>query len=319
MSGIFTKLQNYLELGCTRVLSEWREIWSKFTPRERAVYTSEVTRRREALNLPKLNEALGRAFFSELEVGFRNAAFLEAQKIAKRSSHPVRVRWIREKLEDQGLLQRMADNHSFDECIDSLLGLDERKIKAHLFKKGVLLPKSYEREDTFLKNASCELFTPYRTLKETFNELNPKRGEVIVDLGSGLGRVGAYVGLFHPGVYFKGYELVAERYLQASAMAKHLRLHHLIEFYCEDVGGKDWQIPVANYYFLFNPFSQRTLLSVVDGLLKVAHEREIQILTVQFGRPLRQLKKLSWLKEQWRSTSDPKWEGKGVTLYQSRV
>jgi hypothetical protein len=317
MLRVFGKLEDYLELGRKRATAEWRDVWTEFNPKERAIYFSEVSRRRILLGLPKIQDGISRTFFTDLEVGFRSAALQEAEKITHRTSQPARLKWIREKMADKSFLGRMADNFVFDEAVDRLLGLNERKLKRHLTSPKSSLPVSYTKEDTYLDSPPEDLYTPYRVLQEVMERLRPKSGERLVDLGSGLGRVGAYLGLFHTGVAFEGYEIVKERHHQAEVMAKHLKIQDRVHFFCEDISDSKWAMPEANYYFLFNPFSLRTLLKVLDKIRQVSNKRVVRIITVQIGRPPRQLKKVSWLKESWKSAEDEKWPGRGVTLYES--
>ncbi len=95
------------------------------------------------------------------------------------------------------------------------------------------------------------LNTPYIELAEMCDQLLPKDGEVVVDLGAGYGRLGIVLHFLYPDVIFKGYELVKERVVEGNRILKKFQVKdgELLE---QDLMNPLFRLPKANYYFLYD-------------------------------------------------------------------
>lgn len=90
------------------------------------------------------------------------------------------------------------------------------------------------------------LNTPYRELDLACELLNPKDGELFVDLGAGYGRLGLVLSQRYSGVRFIGYELVKERVDEGNRILGGKQL------ITQDLMSETFELPVAEYYFLYD-------------------------------------------------------------------
>lgn len=205
-----------------------------------------------------------------------------------------------------------------DEAVDRILGLNEREIKRKLGDKSVTLPRHYLWEDVSLDRTPEDLFTPYRVLMDLFKKLKPKAGDTFVDLGSGLGRVGIALALFYPHVNFIGLELVDERVIQSRRISAKLGLEGRVKFESQDLSSDLSPIPFADHYFLFNPFTLRTLRKTFKRLRGLSERRHFDVTLIRVGRPPTLVKREPWLKPVYHSPDYKNWEGYGWGLYRTR-
>lgn len=119
----------------------------------------------------------------------------------------------------------------------------------------------------------------YSTVLNALRNLNLSSGARFVDLGSGYGRVGLVVGLMRPDIEFIGYEFVQHRVDIASACSSNLKLSDHVHFYTQDLSLKDFHIPEAEVYYMYDPFSQETYGHVLSQLVEISREKGITIVT----------------------------------------
>lgn len=120
--------------------------------------------------------------------------------------------------------------------------------------------------------------TSYSTLLTTLQTLQIKDGDKLIDLGSGFGRMGFAIGLLRPEVRFVGYEYVGHRVDQCNELAERAHLPN-IYFVTQDLSAKDFQIPLANIYYMFDPFNPETYGFVLDQLIEIGRTHAITIVT----------------------------------------
>ncbi len=100
--------------------------------------------------------------------------------------------------------------------------------------------------------------THYSILMDLFNYLSPKKGERFIDIGSGFGRVGLFIGLCFPDLEYLGFELVAGR-VDCSNEVKLRNRFENIEFQTQDLLEPNFEIPDGDYYFLYDPLEKEEL------------------------------------------------------------
>ena len=205
-----------------------------------------------------------------------------------------------------------------DEAVDRTFGMNERKIKSLLGMPQQNLPRSYLWEDASLDRTPEDLFTPYRVIQDLLRTIKPKANTTIVDLGSGLGRLGFFLGLNYPKVNFLGLELVKERVLQSREISAELKLSPRIRFEIEDLSRPEHVLPPAEVYFLFNPFILKTLKRVFEKLRQSSSSKSMKLAIVRIGRPPRLIQREPWLTKAAESKNYAGWEGKGWALYHTR-
>lgn len=119
----------------------------------------------------------------------------------------------------------------------------------------------------------------YSTLLTALRYLNPSQGSRLVDLGSGYGRLGLVIGLLRPDIDFLGYEFVKHRVEMATLSAENLSLQDHVHFYTQDLSLKEFHIPEAEIYYMYDPFSEETYQHVLRQLVEISHHKKITIAT----------------------------------------
>lgn len=161
----------------------------------------------------------------------------------------------------------------FDQLIDEAFGLNARKVTDDLNQLS-----AKEVEDRFGEElvwtgfGNRNLLTPYFEFQNIIDKLDPKPGQLLVDLGSGLGRQGLFLGVNRPDVRFHGYEIVPERVSETQRVAKDLELSN-VKFSQQDLSDPKFKPEAADFYYAFNPVSGATFLKMMNDLREqaVAH------------------------------------------------
>jgi Histone methylation protein DOT1 len=290
-----------------------KRIASLPTEESRAIFQA-VNEWRKKAQLKPLKKPTQLMFQVEIAHLAKLKAFQLSQKMAKSGSPREKKNWVLRSLSSGFFLNLSKKTFLGDECLDRILGLNERKVKTELFGKNI--QELYRNEDIYLDLDPEDLFTPYRVLVEISKQLALHPGDRLVDLGSGLGRVGIVLGLLNPKIKFIGLELMKERHLQAEQASKNLGLNQRIKFECCDLS--KIKIPQAESYYLFNPFSYLTLQRVFRSLYENSKSKQFKVLMAQVGRPPRMVKRQPWLQQTYLSPLDRNWRAHGFSMYQSR-
>lgn len=119
----------------------------------------------------------------------------------------------------------------------------------------------------------------YSTVLTALYYLKPNLGARFIDLGSGYGRVGLIIGLLRPDIQFTGYEYVPHRVEVARTSSHNLELENHVQFLIQDLSLKEFQIPIAEIYYLYDPFSKETYSHVLSQLVKLSQDQKIFIAT----------------------------------------
>jgi len=153
-----------------------------------------------------------------------------------------------------------------DQRIDKVLGIRlPDKLEKDLFQLNTLFgDEQYIYEGT-----------PYRYIRDFVTVCQPSKNNHIYDLGSGYGRVVIY-GALVSDAQFSGIEIVPDRYKQSQQIAFSLALENA-KFLSGNVSNYD--LSDGDIFFLFNPFSEKTLKSLGEQLKQIASRKAIQIIT----------------------------------------
>lgn len=126
--------------------------------------------------------------------------------------------------------------------------------------------------------AGAGVQTSYSTIFRLLDHLRLPEGAHLVDLGSGFGRVGLAAGLWRGDLRFSGYEYVGHRVEAARASAKRSGLDEArVRFLRQDLGEAGFRLPVAEVYYLYDPFSQETYRRVFAQIEKRGRERATMV------------------------------------------
>lgn len=128
-------------------------------------------------------------------------------------------------------------------------------------------------------NSGVAVQSSYAALLMALRYLKIPGGSRFIDLGSGFGRVGLVVGLLRPDIQFSGYEFVSHRVDIASAASQSLGISTKVKFFEQDLSAKDFFIPDAEIYYLYDPFTDDTYKHVLAQLNEIAARKKINVIT----------------------------------------
>lgn len=137
-------------------------------------------------------------------------------------------------------------------------------------------PESTER---LYEGAGVGVQSSYTTLLLALNELAPAQGAKFIDLGSGYGRAGLVIGLLRPDMEFIGYEYVGHRVDIAQASSERAGLAEKVHFIEQDLASREFEIPKADIYYLYDPFTAETYKYVFDQLKEIGRAKKIAVVT----------------------------------------
>lgn len=156
-------------------------------------------------------------------------------------------------------------------------GLD--KIFDLNYQADVGMKQDLQMKERLYEGAGVGVQSGYSTVLTALKNLSLKPGDRFIDLGSGYGRVGLVVGLMHPEVDFVGYEFVPHRVKIASDSTERLEMQKHVHFHTQDLSLKEFQIPEAEIYYMYDPFSEETYGHVLSQLIEFSKQRKVMIIT----------------------------------------
>lgn len=121
--------------------------------------------------------------------------------------------------------------------------------------------------------------TSYASILTLLKHLAPKKGARFVDLGCGFGRLGLAGGMWREDLNFTGYEFVPHRAAGASRAAERMGLQSHVDFHSQDLGDAAFKIPEADFYYLYDPFTDEVYRHVMARLMEVSNSREVTVIT----------------------------------------
>jgi hypothetical protein len=200
--------------------------------------------------------------------------------------------------------------------VDAWLGLETEKIEKEIQSKrfedemGVAI-KNHEQLWVGLPTEA--LLTPYTEIRRILDLLKPKPNTRLIDLGSGYGRIGFVIGRHYSEVDFVGYEYVQKRVEESKrCLARWNYARVAVE--AVDLAEPDFMPAPADFYFLYDFGSKRTIEKVLQDLRSVARERPIAV--IGRGRSVRDLIELG---HPWLSSVHAPTHFKHYSLYRSAV
>ncbi len=107
--------------------------------------------------------------------------------------------------------------------------------------------------ETVFAGSGCMATLPFPAFHEMLKGIPLKKGQRVVDIGAGFGRLGIYLAIMHPGVQFIGYEIVPERVAEFNRVAKALELDAEIKVVEQDLSDSNFSLALADYYYSWAP------------------------------------------------------------------
>ncbi len=121
--------------------------------------------------------------------------------------------------------------------------------------------------------------TSYASILAVLKHLKLGTGAHLIDLGSGFGRLGLIAGLLRSDLQFTGFEYVPQRVANATDCAERAGVSDRVRFYAQDLGNSEFQIPLADAYYLYDPFSPETFEKVLAQLNKLSWSASMTVVT----------------------------------------
>lgn len=126
------------------------------------------------------------------------------------------------------------------------------------------------------EGAGIGVQTSYSSILLALDRAQVPQGARVLDLGSGYGRVGFVLGLLRPDVSFTGYEYVDHRVQDSKAVAAKAGLAN-VDFETQDLSHFD--LPRADVYYMYDPFSRETYAYVLNQLIAIGRTDPVTIIT----------------------------------------
>lgn len=167
-----------------------------------------------------------------------------------------------------------VDNSCYSsESLDKLLSINYKADEHASFGDLRIKYGNQEFWESHFPGATGIFQSPYPSVKYFFQRTEPKKGQVVYDLGSGFGRVVFYGGLV-TGAFIKGIEIVPARVDECNRVKEKLKLEN-ISFTHANVLDVDFSD--GNVFFMYHPFSEKTGYSVFEKLRKISEQKTITI------------------------------------------
>ncbi len=190
-------------------------------------------------------------------------AWIVGQRAAPEERLPL-VRWLLNRAET--LPQDWEKQFLLNEIIDATSGIDTRRIDAEVTGlSDSEVARRFGNEQTWFRFGNRDLLTPYFEFQNILAKLEPRPGQRIVLLGSGLGREAIPTSIRYPGVEVTGYEIVSERVAASEALRKNLGLSG-VKFHEQNLADPDFKPEPADIYYAFNPVSGTTFDKILSDL-----------------------------------------------------
>lgn len=163
---------------------------------------------------------------------------------------------------------RISLYRTFD-ILDQVFGLD------YILNE----PASIDQKERLYEGAGAGVQSSYSTTLTALKYLNLTKGSKFIDLGSGYGRVGLTLGLLRPDIQFTGFEFVPERVAIANKASQRLLLDRNVQFVTQDLADPNFEIPMADAYYIFDSFSDETYGIIMNQLQVLTQTKKMTVIT----------------------------------------
>lgn len=181
-------------------------------------------------------------------------------------------------------LQQLLQKSSTE--IDHYFGFKVEEIeKALYFKARELRPQGnldnlghvlHGGHQTWIGLEPDTINTPYQELARMIELLSPAAGSNFIDLGASYGRLGLVLKLMAPEVNFSGYELVPERVIEGNRVLNIWGCSG--ELFEADITSDDFQLPDAQYYFIYDFGKVQHIRKILNDLSTLADQRNFKVI-----------------------------------------
>lgn len=169
---------------------------------------------------------------------------------------------------------------------------------------------SITQKERLYEGAGGGVQSSYASVLLALRYLPLPKAAKFIDLGSGYGRLGFVIGLLRPDVEFYGFEYVNTRVQAANKICMNLQINQNVHFLTQDLSKSDFQIPVADVYYIFDSFTDETFQIVMAQLEQLALTHHMIVITK--GNARLWMKKGCWSEPQ-------EFHGGNLCFYRSRT
>ena len=132
-------------------------------------------------------------------------------------------------------------------------------------------------DERLYEGAGAGVQTSYASIFRALDALALPRGACLVDLGAGYGRVGLSLALVRPDARTIGYEYVGHRVRAANRAAASAGVDGRARFYKQDLHDTAFEMPEADAYYMYDPFTPETYGRVFAKIREQAAARSIAV------------------------------------------
>ncbi len=137
----------------------------------------------------------------------------------------------------------------------------------------------YETKERLYQQSGVGVQSGYSSIILALQVASPAKDSTIIDLGSGYGRVGLVCALLRSDINFIGYEYVPHRVEVSNCASSALELDHKLQFITQDLSLESFKIPVANIYYLYDPFTEETYRHVLEQIVELSKKQKVTVVT----------------------------------------
>jgi len=199
----------------------------------------------------------------------------EQKDFAVQSLQEMTEHFLQEEKRQEGSSQDLGHNGpclytTFDN-FDGIFNLDYRLDKNMVIDNTV--------KERLYQGAGVGVQSGYSTILLALHNLGLTPGNKVIDLGSGYGRVGLVFSLLQPDTSFIGYEYVPHRVEASNNTCEFLDLQDNLSFKVQDLSLESFELPDADVYYLYDPFTDGTYRKVLEQIFEVSRRKKITIVT----------------------------------------
>lgn len=200
-------------------------------------------------------------------------ALLSTQVEPIRRSHPMFAKGVITAMAELAIQddQQLQDfTYRLFDSLDEILGIDFTS------DEQMATVDSVER---LYSGSGRGVQSSYTTILSILCKLRLPAGAHLMDLGSGFGRVGLTAGLWRDDIQFTGYEFVGHRVQASNQAARLMGIESRVRFVQQDLAVPDFKIPIADVYYMYDPFCVDTFRLVAGRLNQIAAEIPVAVVT----------------------------------------
>lgn len=137
--------------------------------------------------------------------------------------------------------------------------------------------------------------TPIPALKTISEKINFRPGQLMIDIGSGHGVPSLIFGALNPGLKILGYEFVGPKVEGSKRLVNHFGLKNT-RFKKQDLSHKDFHLPTADYYYLFNPVHYELTGRLLEQIIRNSNLKKSKVISYGEGWDKKLLKEKGFIK-----------------------